>query len=90
MKADKNKVKRLLNTAKGQIDGVLKMIDEERYCIDIVTQISASKAILQKTAREVLKAHLNSCVADSFLSGNRKDKEKKIEELTKVLDKLNG
>ncbi|MDR2192052.1 MAG: metal-sensing transcriptional repressor, partial [Endomicrobium sp.] len=76
MKADESKIKRLLNTAKGQIDGVLKMIDEGRYCIDIVTQISASKAILHKTAKEVLKAHLNSCVIDSFSSGNKKDKEK--------------
>ena len=90
MKADKNKVRRLLKTAKGQIDGVLKMIEEERYCIDIATQISAARAVLQRTLKEVLKGHMNSCVLDSFSSGGNKEKREKINEIITVLDKLNG
>ncbi|MDR3112959.1 MAG: metal-sensing transcriptional repressor [Endomicrobium sp.] len=90
MKADKSKVKRLLKTAKGQIDGVLKMIDEDRYCIDIVTQISASRAVLQRTVKEVLKGHMNSCVLESFSSGGKKEKQEKINEIIMVLEKLNG
>ena len=48
MKADKAKVSRLLKTARGQIDGVLKMIDEDQYCIDIANQIMAAEAVLQR------------------------------------------
>ena len=58
MMADKQKVSRLLKTARGQIDGILKMIDEDRYCIDISNQILASQSILKKANGEVLKAHL--------------------------------
>ena len=61
MMADKQKVSRLLKTARGQIDGILKMIDEDRYCIDISNQIMASQSILKKANGEVLKAHLEHC-----------------------------
>jgi DNA-binding FrmR family transcriptional regulator len=90
MKADKTKIRRFLKIAKGQIDGVLKMIDEDRYCIDIVMQISASRAVLHRTIKEVLKGHMNSCVLDSFSSGGKKEKQEKINEIITVLDKLNG
>lgn len=86
MKADKAKVSRLLKTARGQIDGILNMIDNDKYCIDIVNQILASDAVLRRAAKEVLKAHMSSCVVDSFKAGKQKDKEEKIDELMKVLD----
>jgi DNA-binding FrmR family transcriptional regulator len=89
MQADKSKIRRLLKTARGQIDGVLKMIDNDEYCVDIVNQITASSAILRKTAKEVLKAHMNSCVADSFAGGNQKEKDEKINEIMSILDKMN-
>ncbi|MDR1940833.1 MAG: metal-sensing transcriptional repressor, partial [Endomicrobium sp.] len=87
--SDKAKIRRLLKTARGQIDGVLKMIDEDKYCVDIVNQIMASGAILRKTAKEVLKAHMNSCVADSFAGGKQKEKDKKINEVMGIIDKMN-
>lgn len=62
MKADKAKATRLLKTARGQIDGLLKMVEEDRYCIDISNQLLATQAILRRLNREVLHAHLTSCV----------------------------
>lgn len=61
MMADKKQVTRLLKTARGQIDGILKMVEEDRYCIDISHQIMASEAILKRANKEVLKAHMTHC-----------------------------
>ena len=61
MQANKQDVGRLLKTAKGQIDGILKMIEEDRYCMEISHQIMAAEAILNKANREVLKAHVQGC-----------------------------
>lgn len=85
MKADKNKVTRLLKTAKGQIDGILRMIDEDRYCIDISNQLMAADAILKKANKEILSAHMKCCVAEAMKSDNA---DKKIEELVGLIDKL--
>ena len=84
MKADKTKIVTLLKTARGQIDGLLKMIEDDRYCLDISNQILSSAAILKKANREVIKAHINGCVTDAALSGDLT----KIDELTDLLDKL--
>ena len=88
MKADKTKVCRLLKTARGQIDGILKMIGDDKYCLDISCQVMAAQAILKKTNEEILRAHLKSCVNDAFSDGNRDDAQQKIEELTKIIGKL--
>lgn len=84
MTADKNKVTRLLRTARGQIDGVLKMIDENRYCIEISNQIMACRAILSKVNKEVLNAHLQNCV----LNSTGEDSKEKLAEIAKILDQL--
>ena len=84
MTANKAKVVRLLKTARGQIDGILKMIDENRYCIDISNQIMASQAILSVANKEVLKAHLSNCV----LAATGDDAKVKLDEISAVLDKL--
>lgn len=85
MKADKTKVTRLLKTARGQIDGLLKMVEEDRYCIDISNQLMATQAILRKVNNEVIHAHLGACVKEGFEQGNE---DEKIEEIVKLLDKL--
>ena len=85
MKADKDKVGRLLKTARGQIDGILKMIEEDRYCIEISNQIIATEAILHKADREVLHAHIDVCVKDAIESGNTEDK---LKEIRSIIDKL--
>lgn len=87
MKADHATVARLLKTARGQIDGILRMIDEDRYCIDISTQIQASAAVLRKANNEVIRAHIRHCVSDSLRSDNEADREQKIDELIAVLEK---
>jgi DNA-binding FrmR family transcriptional regulator len=85
MKADKEKVTKLLKTARGQLDGLLKMVDDDRYCIDISNQIMATQAILRNVNREVLHAHLGSCVKEAFEKG---DSDKKIQEIMDIIDKL--
>ncbi|NLP25763.1 MAG: metal-sensing transcriptional repressor [Clostridiales bacterium] len=85
MQADNTQVIRLLKTARGQIDGIIKMIEDERYCIDISNQIMATQAILRSINRKVLNAHLEHCVEEAFEKG---DSHKKIQEIIGVIDKL--
>ncbi len=85
MKADKEKVSRLLKTARGQIDGILKMIEDDRYCVEISNQIIATEAILHKANREVLHAHIDVCLMEAVASGNS---EEKLQEIRGIIDKL--
>ena len=85
MRADKTQVTRLLKTARGQIDGLLKMVEEDRYCIDISNQLLAVEALIRKANREVLTAHLRHCVQEAVDEG---DAQGKIEELVSVLEKM--
>ena len=85
MQADAKKVQRLLKTARGQIDGILNMIDEDRYCLDISQQVMACQSILARVNREILTAHLSHCVKHARTDGER---EEKVEELTALLGKL--
>ena len=84
MTADRAKTNRLLKTARGQIDGILKMIEENRYCIEISNQIMACQAILSKVNKEVLNAHLCNCV----LHSSGEDSKEKLNEISAILDKL--
>lgn len=85
MKADHAQVTRLLKTARGQIDGILKMVEEDRYCLDVSNQLMATQSILKKINRMVLKAHMDCCVREAAASGHP---EEKLEELALLLDKL--
>ena len=85
MKADREKVTRLLKTARGPLDGILKMVDDDRYCIDIANQILATESILHKVSREVLRAHMQSCVRDAVSAGDDGDK---IDEILDLVDKI--
>ncbi len=86
MKADKDKINRLLKTASGQIDGIYKMVEEDRYCIDISNQILAVQSILKKANNEILKAHMHMCVKQAFQQGKE---EEKIDEIISLVNKLN-
>lgn len=88
MKADHKKMTRLLKTARGQIDGILGMMEEDRYCIDISNQLMATEAILRKVNREIIKAHLSGCVREAFAQADEEKKNEKIEEIVAVFDKL--
>ena len=65
--------------------GLSKMVDEDRYCIDIVTQISAVRAALRRVEEEVLKDHVAHCVEHAISSGNKADQRQKITELMDVI-----
>ncbi|MFA9422612.1 MAG: metal-sensing transcriptional repressor [Sedimentibacter sp.] len=85
MKADKVKINRLLKTAAGQIEGISKMVEEDRYCMDISNQILAVQAILRKANNEILKAHMEVCVKQAFIDGNENEK---IDEIISLLNKV--
>ena len=85
MRADKAKVLRLLKTARGQIDGIIKMVEEDRYCIDISHQLMATEAVLNTTNKEVLSAHLKGCVNNAK---TQEERDEKIDEFIKTLGKV--
>ena len=85
MKADEKQIVRLLKTARGQIDGILKMVEDDRYCVDISNQIMATDAILRKANKEILRAHMKCCVKDALETGQE---DKKIDELIDMIDKI--
>ncbi len=85
MKADRKKIETLLKTARGQLDGILKMVEEDRYCVDICNQIMATSSILKKANLEILDAHIRGCVHDAFEKGT---KEEKLEEIIQLIDKI--
>lgn len=88
MMADQEKIMRMLKTARGQLDGLIKMVEDDRYCIDISNQLMATQAILRNINREVLHAHLNCCVEEAFEKGDRDEARQKIKEIMEVMDKL--
>lgn len=73
-----------LKTARGQIDGIVRMVEGERYCIDISKQILSAQSLLKKANLEVLKGHIRTCVADAIKKG---EAEAKIEEIFGIIDK---
>lgn len=85
MQADKKKLIRNLNIAKGQLNGISKMIEEDRYCIDVYTQINATRALLKSVNNDILEAHIQHCIREAFGS----DDESKIAELMKVIKNIN-
>lgn len=88
MQCDCNKTISLLKTAGGQIDGIINMIENDRYCIDVITQIMATQAILRKASSIILKGHMEHCVNSAFESGNEQEKNEKIDEIIKLFDKI--
>jgi DNA-binding FrmR family transcriptional regulator len=82
--------KRRLNRIEGQVRGLTKMVDEDRYCIDIVTQIAAVRAALSRVEQELLRGHVASCVEHAIKSGDKADQRKKIGELMEVFGRTRG
>ena len=81
---ESHKAQTLLKTARGQIDGVLRMVEDDRYCIDVSRQVLASIALLKKANLVILKQHMDTCVKDAI----RTDKgAEKIDEITMILEK---
>jgi len=77
-----------LRRIKGQIEGIERMIDSEKYCIDIINQITAVKNALEKVSLMVMQRHIDSCLADATTQGDEKSKDQKIEELMDTVYKF--
>jgi DNA-binding FrmR family transcriptional regulator len=88
MKTDiKASCQKRLGRIEGQVRGISKMLEEGRYCIDIVTQISAVRAALRRVEEEVLKDHVAHCVEHAITSGDKVDQRQKIAELMDVIQR---
>jgi DNA-binding FrmR family transcriptional regulator len=74
-----------LNRIEGQVRGITRMVEEERYCIDVLTQIQAVRAALARVETEMLKNHLHHCIEGAIVSGNANEQRKKAGELIELL-----
>ena len=81
----KRKCQQRLSRIEGQVRGVARMIDEGRYCIDIMNQIAAVQAAMGKVEEELLRNHVSHCVENAITSGNADEQRKKVAELIEVL-----
>ena len=75
-----------LKTARGQMDGIIRMLEDDRYCVDISTQILSVIGLLKKANIDILNSHLRSCVASAILEGEEQGQEK-IDEIINIIDK---
>jgi DNA-binding FrmR family transcriptional regulator len=88
MRADaKTSVLKRLQRIEGQVRGLARMVEGDRYCIDVVTQISAVRAALRRTEEEVLKDHVAHCVEHAIASGDKREQRRKVAELMDVLER---
>ena len=74
-----------LNKVEGQVRGIARMVEEGRYCIDVLTQIQAVRAALARVENEMLKNHLHHCIEGAIVSGNAGEQRKKAKELIELL-----
>ena len=85
MKADKARIARSIKIARGQLDGILRMIEEDRYCVDISNQLLATQALLKRVNQEILRAHIRGCVREGL---HTDEPNPKLEEALQLLEKL--
>jgi DNA-binding FrmR family transcriptional regulator len=81
----KSSCEKRLTRIEGQVRGLSRMVADDRYCIDIVTQIAAVRAALRRLEEEILRDHVSRCVEHAIASGNKADQRRKIEELMAVV-----
>ncbi|MDO4710340.1 MAG: metal-sensing transcriptional repressor [Peptostreptococcaceae bacterium] len=87
MNEEKKKAVQALKTARGQIDGIIKMIEDGRYCIDISNQILATSAMIKRANLLILEQHMNNCLVEAIDEDGGKDK---ISEILRILSKIMG
>jgi CsoR family transcriptional regulator, copper-sensing transcriptional repressor len=85
---DKDALKKRLHRIEGQVRGVERMVDEDRYCIDILTQVGAVKTALESLGLEILNDHVNHCVKDALASGDAETAAAKSEELLAAVQRF--
>lgn len=87
MRADREAVARLVKNARGQLDAVLKMVEEDRYCMDVANQMAAAESLMHRARQAVMRAHLDGCVQEAFEKGDAQERAKKLDEVLKLIDK---
>jgi DNA-binding FrmR family transcriptional regulator len=90
MAAAKSSCAKRLNRIEGQVRGIARMVEEDRYCIDVVTQIAAVRAALKKVEEVILQDHVGCCVEHAIESGDKDEQRKKVAELVDVLGRVRG
>jgi len=83
--ATKESVRKRLRRVEGQVRGIAGMVEADRYCIDVVTQLAAVRAALRRIEEEVIRDHAAHCVADAIRSGDPDEQRRKVDELIEVL-----
>ena len=82
--SSKTSMRKRLNRIEGQVRGLSRMVEEDRYCIDIITQIGAVRAALSRVEEELLRDHVGHCVEHAIASGDKADQRRKVAELMEV------
>jgi len=82
--ADRKKVMNLLKTSKGQIEGIIRMLEEDRYCVDVSKQILSVQALLKKANLKIIDQHIKRCVKQAFTEGHG---DEKVDEIIELIDK---
>jgi DNA-binding FrmR family transcriptional regulator len=86
--ATKRTVTARLRRIEGQVRGVLRMVEDNRYCVDLLTQIDAVRAALHKVEEQILRDHVSHCVAGAFASGDPVEQRHKVEELVETIGRM--
>ncbi|CAN7636410.1 metal-sensitive transcriptional regulator [Phenylobacterium sp. LjRoot225] len=84
---DKPKLLSRLNRVEGQVRGIARMVEDDRYCIDILTQLQAARAALARVEGEILKQHLDHCIEGAIISGDKDAQREKAAELIQLLER---
>lgn len=92
MMDDETKIKALgrLRRIEGQVQGIQRMVEEGKYCVDILLQLAAVEGAVEQVQRLLLGRHIESCVADAIRSGSTRDRQKKVDELLDVFSRFSG
>ena len=83
-------VNKRLSRIAGQVAGLQRMVENERYCIEVIDQISAVRAALAKVSGIMLASHMQTCIKDAFTSGDKMQQDKKIDELVATMNRASG
>ena len=83
----KSKLLNRLNRIEGQVRGVVRMVEDDRYCIDVLTQVQAVRAALVRVETEMLKEHLGHCIEGAIVSGDKAEQRRKAAELIQLLER---
>lgn len=84
----RDRVRKRIRRIAGQIAGIERMVEEDRYCVEILLQVAAVRAALDGMGKLLLSSHVETCVADAFTSGRPKDRKEKVAELMTIFSRF--